>query len=89
VQKEALAKVKAFVDENPDAKITVNGYSSNNIGTVEVNDELSKQRAVSVANALINAGVSIKNIKVMWYGARVQPYLNPAMNQMVLIKANK
>jgi outer membrane protein OmpA-like peptidoglycan-associated protein len=89
VQKEAIAKIKDFVAENPDAKITVSGYAGNNIGTDEINDELSKKRAVSVANELIRSGVSMKNIKVMWYGARVQPYLNPAMSQMVIIKANK
>lgn len=87
-QKQALERIAKYLKENPSAKVSVSGYASNHSGTPEINDEISKKRAIIVANKLIKEyGIDYNRIKVSWFGGRVQPYKTPIMNQLVIVKA--
>jgi len=89
-QEEAIKKVAEYLKRNPDANIVVSGYADKAYGSQEVNDELSKKRAVSVANTLINKyGISTDRIQVKWFGGKKQLYANPTMNRLVLIETVK
>jgi len=87
-QREALLRISNYLKENPTSLVLVKGYASKTSGTDAYNDMISKKRAVSVANLLIQEyDIDSKKIKVSWYGGRVQPYTTPAMNQLVTVSA--
>ena len=87
-QREALKRIANYLTANPDATVQVSGYASASSGTVELNDALSKKRAIAVANMLITEyGINFKRIHVSWFGARVQPYRVPTLNQLVVVQA--
>ncbi len=87
-QEESLAIIAGFLKQHPEATITINGYADKSTGTVEENNEMSKQRAVTVANTLIRRyGIDIKRIRVMWYGGGVQPFRYAPKNRLVIVKS--
>lgn len=87
-QREAISRIVKYLKENENAKVYVKGYASASSGTDEYNDAISKKRATTVANLLIKEyGISYDRLKVSWFGARVQPYKVPALNQLVTISA--
>jgi outer membrane protein OmpA-like peptidoglycan-associated protein len=89
-QEEAIKKVGEYLKRNPDANIVVSGYADKSSGSAEVNDALSKKRAVNVANTLIKQyGIGLDRIQVKWFGANKQPNANPTMNRLVLIETIK
>lgn len=87
-QEESLATIADFLKQHPEATITINGYADKSTGSVEENNEMSKQRAVNIANTLIRKyGVNIKRIRVMWYGGGVQPFRYAPKNRLVIVKS--
>lgn len=66
--KELLSEyAKAYLQTNKQAVILVEGYACD-LGSVEVNDWISKQRAETVKNTLASYGISEDNVVVQWYG---------------------
>ena len=87
-QTDVIAKAAEYLKQNPNAKLIISGYANKKTGTEVYNDEISRKRAVNVANTLIQKyGISYSQIHVKWFGARVQPYMAASMNQLVIIKA--
>lgn len=87
-QNDEVAKAADYLKQNPNAKLIVSGYASNVNGDEEYNKEISKKRAVNVANTLIQKyAIPSSRIQVKWFGAGVQPYMVPVMNQLVIMKA--
>jgi outer membrane protein OmpA-like peptidoglycan-associated protein/tetratricopeptide (TPR) repeat protein len=62
-----LVKIKEFLEENPTLKIQVNGHTDN-VGSTVVNKALSKKRAQSVVDYLIEHGIPSPRLSVMGYG---------------------
>ena len=86
-QRNSLSRIAKYLNENPAASVLVDGYASNT-GSLEANDMISKNRAITVANMLIaEYGIKYNRIKVGWFGSRVQPYKVAAMNQLVIVRA--
>lgn len=56
--------------DNPDAEVEIGGHTDDS-GTVEHNDELSKARAQAVADWLVAHGISRDQITVKGYGSSV------------------
>ncbi|WP_158027192.1 OmpA family protein [Labilibacter marinus] len=56
-----LAKVLVFLNENEQTKIQVLGYTDN-VGSAEYNQRLSKQRAQQVYQYLINKGIDVSRL---------------------------
>lgn len=86
-QKQTMQLIANFIAAHPDSKVVISGYADRGTGTVEVNNMLSKQRAVLVANTLIREyGVPLKNIWVRWFGSSVQPYAKSTQNRLVIVR---
>ncbi len=64
---------------------TITGYADNNTGSEERNLELSQQRAESVYNALIDAGVDSSKLKIDYKGCTVQPFDKDYLNRVAVI----
>jgi outer membrane protein OmpA-like peptidoglycan-associated protein len=87
-QIDNLKRIADYVQRHPEARIIISGFADKNTGSLEANNEISKDRAVNVANKLIREyGVPYKNIWVKWYGSGVQPYLAPAKNRLVIVRS--
>jgi len=86
-QEENMARMADYLKKNPTAKIVVSGYADNASGTEAINNEVSKQRAVNIANTLINKyGVDANRLMVKWYGSKVQPFTETWKNRVVILK---
>lgn len=57
-----MQKFAASVKDNPQTDITVYGHTDNT-GSREINEKLSKERALAVSNFLVGNGVSRERIK--------------------------
>ncbi|HMU20642.1 MAG TPA: OmpA family protein, partial [Sphingorhabdus sp.] len=60
----AAAKVKAYIDANPTAKLAVSGYNDPT-GNAAVNAEISKKRAQGVGKALEAVGIPATAIELV------------------------
>jgi len=85
-QEENLARLADYLKKNPQAKVVISGYADNASGTDAINDEVSKQRAINVANNLINKyGVDANRLMVKWFGSKVQPFTETWKNRVVIV----
>ncbi|MDR2956330.1 MAG: OmpA family protein [Prevotella sp.] len=74
-----------YLQDNPNAKVTIIGYADKKTGTASINMKLSEKRAKNVANALINKyNISSSRVKVDWKGDTVQPYAENAWNRVAI-----
>ena len=62
-----VAKLAQFLQENPDRKVIVEGYTDST-GSAAYNQSLSERRANSVMAALVRAGVEPSRIVAQGYG---------------------
>lgn len=62
-----LLKLVQFLQINPQRRVRIEGYTDNT-GSVEENLELSRARAQTVADLLIDLGIDAKRIEVVGYG---------------------
>lgn len=84
----SMQKIAEFVKQHPDTRIIVSGYADRTTGVDDANNQVSKERAVNVANKLIREyGVPYKNIWVKWYGSGIQPYLSATKNRLVIVRS--
>lgn len=73
-------------DKGTDA-FTITGYADKETGSAERNDALSKERAESVYNYLVNLGVDKDRLKIDYKGCKEQPFSGKAyMNRAAIIK---
>jgi photosynthetic reaction center cytochrome c subunit len=61
VQAEKMAQLIQTMKEKPDAKATISGYHSAS-GTLAQNQELAKQRAFTVRDSLVAAGIAVDRV---------------------------
>ncbi len=87
----ALNEILTFMNENPTAKVEIQGHTSTE-GTTEYNQKLSENRANSVRSWLIKNGVSADRLVAVGYGES-QPEVFPdnteterELNRRVVIK---
>lgn len=62
-----LSKLIDFLNSNPELKIEISGHTDN-VGTTDYNLELSKNRARSVCNYLIESGIYSGRLEYKGYG---------------------
>ena len=63
-----MGRLAQFLQENPQSYVVVSGHTDN-IGTEEVNMIVSKGRALTVANYLIdNHGIDPLRVVPLWFG---------------------
>lgn len=88
-----LQPMLAILTENPDLKIQIDGHSDN-FGTTENNQKVSKYRADGVANFFKSQGVKSNRMKLKAYGetkpaASNQTQAGMALNRRVEIRVIK
>ncbi|MBN2893763.1 MAG: PorP/SprF family type IX secretion system membrane protein [Bacteroidales bacterium] len=67
---EAVADIDRLIsvlEQNPEVKVEISGYTDNT-GTEQYNKNLSKRRAKSVVNYMIENGIAANRLKVVGYG---------------------
>lgn len=77
-------EVAAFLQENPDVKVTITGYADKNTGTSEINRRLSIARANAVFNVLIKQNIDAGRITKDAKADTVQPFKNNDDNRVVI-----
>jgi len=88
-----LDEVVRYIENTPYKKLIVEGHTDNS-GSAEYNLELSKKRAQTVANYLVEKGIPLDRIEVLGYGESRPKYPNTteegrAKNRRVEIKLVK
>ena len=80
-----IETVAKFMNENPDATLTVKGYADAGTGNPTLNAKYAQQRADGVKDALVKKGVSESSMTVTSYGDTVQPFAENDKNRVVIV----
>lgn len=65
----AVNKLAQFMEEYPERNIMIEGFTDS-VGPVDYNEKLSRRRANSVRQALVNKGISSTRIRIRGYGEK-------------------
>ncbi len=89
VSSSEMTKVAAIADylqEHPDAHVTITGYADKGTGSLQLNLRIAAKRAEAVATALRNNyGISASRMTVKSMGeAEAQPYADPVQNRVAI-----
>lgn len=76
-----------YLNEHPDAKVTVTGYADAGTGNDVINDRIAKRRADAVTKMLMDKGVAADRITTDSKGARVQPFAENDKNRVSIMIA--
>ena len=75
--------IVAYLNANPNAKITITGYADAGTGNNKINDRLAKERAEAVANTLISQyAIDAARITSESKGSREQPFAENDKNRV-------
>ena len=80
-------EIVAYMNEHPDAKVTVTGYADAGTGNNTINDRIAARRAASVVKALKDKGIDASRITSDSKGARVQPFSENDKNRVSIMVA--
>ncbi len=84
-QEEAkLEEIAKFLNENPNAKVSVTGYADKGTGNAKINSRLANERAAAVAAILANKGIAADRIVSDSKGDTVQPYAENDKNRVTI-----
>ena len=73
-EKSKIDALVSYLNEHKDATIQVCGYADKGTGNAAINERISKKRANSVCEALLNAGIAAERISIEFKGDTVQPF---------------
>lgn len=78
---------KAILESDKDIKYTIIGYADKATGNPEINEILSRERAESVRDCLVNEfGVPASRLNVSWKGGVGNMFYNdPALSRVAII----
>ena len=79
-----LNQLIAFLKDNPSKSVTITGYADRGTGNANVNKRYSEQRAKTVKDALINAGIAASRIKSEALGDASQPFSDNDSNRVCI-----
>ena len=80
-----LGQIARILKENPNTKVTIAGYADSDTGTPEVNANLAKQRAATVADMLKNAGISADRISTSSTGSDRNASASAESNRVAVV----
>lgn len=83
-QRNKISEIVTYMQENPDAKITLTGYADKGTGSAAINDKIAARRAQTVYNTLAAKGVAKNRMIKKSMGSRVQPFEKNAMNSVTI-----
>ncbi len=78
-----------YLQENPDATVSVTGYADIGTGNPRINMGYSEKRAEVVTKALLDAGISMDRITTDAKGDTVQPFAENDLNRVTIAIAEK
>ncbi|MCM1355214.1 MAG: OmpA family protein [Staphylococcus sp.] len=84
-----VAEIARYLQQNPDAKVTVTGYADKGTGSRALNLRLAAQRAQAVVDALTkDFGIAASRIQAASMGEEEhQPYNTPELNRVAICVA--
>ena len=78
-----IRDIVAYLNANPNAKITITGFADAGTGNTKINDRLAKERAEAVANTLISQyAIDAARITSESKGSRDQPFAENDKNRV-------
>ena len=82
---------KAIKESPKDAKYMIIGYADNSTGSAEINEILSRKRAESVRECLVNEfDVPVSRLDISWKGGVGNMfYDDPSLSRVVIITPKK
>lgn len=83
-QRNKISEIVTYMQENPDAKITLTGYADKGTGSAAINDKIAARRAQTVYNTPAAKGVAKNRMIKKSMGSRVQPFEKNAMNRVTI-----
>ena len=83
-QRNKISEIVTYMQENPDAKITLTGYADKGTGSAAINDKIAARCAQTVYNTLAAKGVAKNRMIKKSMGSRVQPFEKNAMNRVTI-----
>ena len=84
-EQQKVQEVVNYLNEHPDAKVSVTGYADAGTGNNRINDRLAKQRAAAVVNALTKQyNIPAERIVSDSKGSRVQPFAENNKNRVTI-----
>ena len=83
-QRNKISEIVTYMQENPDANITLTGYADKGTGSAAINDKIAARRAQTVYNTLAAKGVAKNRMIKKSMGSRVQPFEKNAMNRVTI-----
>ena len=90
IRESEQGKIEALVNylnEHQNAKVVVCGYADKGTGNASINERISKKRANSVCEALLNKGIAAERITVDFKGDTVQPFAENNDNRVCICVA--
>lgn len=83
-----FANIVEYLNQNPSARIRLDGYADKDTGKARTNLMLSIRRTDSVRNILIErCGIAPSRIEAQGIGSNAQPYENNKLNRVVIVTA--
>ena len=79
-----LGQIAQILKDNPDAKIEITGYADSGTGTSEINKELARKRAETVAQMLKDAGIAANRISFNSIGGDRNASASPESNRVAV-----
>ncbi len=86
-EKQKIKEIANYLKKNPEANITITGYSDSASGTKERNMKVSELRCESVAKALMDLGIEESRITKIAKGDTEQIYDDPELNRIAVCVA--
>lgn len=83
--REIIAEVADYLKQNPEASVIVTGFADRDTGTTQINQRLSRERSIAVADALTEVyRINPDRVAIDWKGDEVQPFVQNDLNRAVL-----
>lgn len=87
----AKATLDSYISQlkGADNSVVVTGYADKETGSAERNEQLSKERAESVASYLISGGIAKERVSTNWVGDTQQAFTSPdtpVVNRCVIVR---
>ena len=79
-----LGQIAQILKDNPDAKIEITGYADSGTGTSDINRELARKRAETVAQMLKDAGIAADRISYSSTGGDRNASASPESNRVAV-----
>ena len=79
-----LSELLIYMQQHPECHVLLTGYADRDTGTPVINERLSRERSIVVAEYLKARGITEDRLHVDHKGDRIQPFDFPAANRVTI-----